>query len=145
MSFLRMFPLSEFLLFQAALFPSTSFFLKMPSLKLGEDLHLWPNKRSIICYREFFLQMCLPCTVFSHFYFPRYVIEDGSPYMRSGKQNTSSTSGRGNKGESRDVVDDLGDDVWNFMSFCKKDFVKDSIPDQQLSLQDLTIRYKGEL
>lgn len=29
------------------------------------------------------------------------------------------------------------------MSFCKKDFVKDSIPDQQLSLQDLTVRYKG--
>uniref|UniRef100_A0A3Q1JIH6 Putative ATP-dependent RNA helicase DHX57 n=1 Tax=Anabas testudineus TaxID=64144 RepID=A0A3Q1JIH6_ANATE len=72
-----------------------------------------------------------------------YVIEDGSPYMRSGKHNMSSTSGRGNKGEPRDVVDDLGDDVWNFMSFCKKDLVKDSIPDQQLSLQDLTVRYKG--
>lgn len=43
------------------------------------------------------------------------------------------------------MVDDLGDDMWNFMSFCKKDFVKDSIPDQQLSLQDLTVRYKGEL
>lgn len=43
------------------------------------------------------------------------------------------------------MVDDLGDDVWNFMSFYKKDFVKDSIPDQQLSLQDLTVRYKGEL
>lgn len=68
-----------------------------------------------------------------------YVIEDGSPYMRSGKQNPSSTSGRGGK---RDVVDDLGDDVWNFMSFCKKDFVKDSIPDQQLGLQELTLRYK---
>ncbi|XP_040886321.1 putative ATP-dependent RNA helicase DHX57 [Toxotes jaculatrix] len=71
-----------------------------------------------------------------------YVIEDGSPYMRSGKQNASSTGGRSNKGNARDMVDDLGDDVWNFMSFCKKDFVKDSIPDQQLSLQDLTIRYK---
>lgn len=71
-----------------------------------------------------------------------YVIEDGSPYMRSGKQNSSSTSGRGSKGVTRDVVDDLGDDVWNFMSFCKKDFVKDSIPDQQLGLQELTMRYK---
>ncbi|XP_034719947.1 putative ATP-dependent RNA helicase DHX57 isoform X1 [Etheostoma cragini] len=70
----------------------------------------------------------------------RYVIEDGSPYMRSGKQNLSSTSGRGR--EQRDMVDDLGDDMWNFMSLCKKDFVKDSIPDQQLSLQDLTVRYK---
>ncbi|XP_022604934.1 putative ATP-dependent RNA helicase DHX57 [Seriola dumerili] len=71
-----------------------------------------------------------------------YVIEDGSPYMRSGKQNLSSTGGRTSKGEPRDMVDDLGDDMWNFMSFCKKDFVKDSIPDQQLSLQDLTVRYK---
>lgn len=41
------------------------------------------------------------------------------------------------------MVDDLSDDVWNFMSFCKKDFVKDSVPDQQLNLQELTIRYKG--
>lgn len=71
-----------------------------------------------------------------------YVIEDGSPYMRSGKQNSSSTSGRGSKGGSRDLVDDLGDDMWNFMSFCKKDFVKDSVPDQQLSFQELTVRYK---
>uniref|UniRef100_A0A3P9JZU0 Putative ATP-dependent RNA helicase DHX57 n=1 Tax=Oryzias latipes TaxID=8090 RepID=A0A3P9JZU0_ORYLA len=71
-----------------------------------------------------------------------YVIEDGSPYMRSGKQNTSSATGKAAKGERRDVVDDLGEDVWNFMSLCKKDFVKDSIPDQQLSLQELTVRYK---
>lgn len=42
-------------------------------------------------------------------------------------------------------MEDLGDDVWNFMSFCKKDFVKDSVPDKQLSLQELTLRYKGEL
>ncbi|XP_074554352.1 putative ATP-dependent RNA helicase DHX57 [Halichoeres trimaculatus] len=72
----------------------------------------------------------------------RYVMEDGSPYQRSGKQNSSSTSGRGAKPDPRDMVDDLGDDVWNFMSFCKKDFVKDSVPDQQLSLQELTLRYK---
>ncbi|XP_026182398.1 putative ATP-dependent RNA helicase DHX57 [Mastacembelus armatus] len=71
-----------------------------------------------------------------------YVIEDGSPYMRSGKHSSSSISGRGHNGEPRDVVGDLGDDMWNFMSFCKKDFVKDSIPDQQLSLQELIIRYK---
>uniref|UniRef100_A0A671WJV1 Putative ATP-dependent RNA helicase DHX57 n=1 Tax=Sparus aurata TaxID=8175 RepID=A0A671WJV1_SPAAU len=74
----------------------------------------------------------------------RYVIEDGSPYMRSGKQNSSSTSGRGGRVESRDLVDDLGDDMWNFMSFCKKDFIKDSVPDQQLGLHELTVRYKGE-
>ncbi|XP_034019242.1 putative ATP-dependent RNA helicase DHX57 isoform X2 [Thalassophryne amazonica] len=71
-----------------------------------------------------------------------YVIEDGSPYMRSGKRNSSSMSGRGSKGMPRNVVDDLDDEMWNFMSFCKKDFIKDSIPDQQLSLEDLKIRYK---
>ncbi|XP_011611798.2 putative ATP-dependent RNA helicase DHX57 isoform X2 [Takifugu rubripes] len=70
-----------------------------------------------------------------------YVLEDGSPYMRSGKPAVSSTSGRGTTG-AREVVEDLGDDLWNFMSFCNKDFVKDSIPDKQLSLQELTLRYK---
>lgn len=63
--------------------------------------------------------------------------------MRSGKQNAPATSGRGTTA-TRDVVEDLGDDMWNFMSFCKKDFVKDSVPDKQLSLQELTLRYKGE-
>ncbi|TNM91248.1 hypothetical protein fugu_019628 [Takifugu bimaculatus] len=70
-----------------------------------------------------------------------YVLEDGSPYMRSGKPAVSSTCGRGTTG-AREVVEDLGDDLWNFMSFCNKDFVKDSIPDKQLSLQELTLRYK---
>lgn len=70
-------------------------------------------------------------------------MEDCSPYMRTGKQNLSAARGRGTMG-TRDVVEDLSDDVWNFMSFCKKDFVKDSVPDQQLSLQELTLRYRGE-
>uniref|UniRef100_H3DMF3 Putative ATP-dependent RNA helicase DHX57 n=1 Tax=Tetraodon nigroviridis TaxID=99883 RepID=H3DMF3_TETNG len=70
-----------------------------------------------------------------------YVMEDGSPYARTGKQNPPAASGRGTPG-TRDAVEDLGDDVWNFMSFCKKDFVKDSVPDMQLSLQELTLRYK---
>lgn len=78
------------------------------------------------------------------FSFCSYVMEDGSPYARTGKQNPPAASGRGTPG-TRDAVEDLGDDVWNFMSFCKKDFVKDSVPDMQLSLQELTLRYKGEL
>ncbi|XP_061770530.1 putative ATP-dependent RNA helicase DHX57 [Nerophis ophidion] len=69
----------------------------------------------------------------------RYTIEDGSPYLRSGKQNFA--SGQGRKGEPKNVVDTLGDDVWNFMSFSNNEFVKDSVPDQQLSLQQLVIRY----
>uniref|UniRef100_A0A672GX55 Putative ATP-dependent RNA helicase DHX57 n=1 Tax=Salarias fasciatus TaxID=181472 RepID=A0A672GX55_SALFA len=72
----------------------------------------------------------------------RYVIEDGSPYMRSGKPSSSSTSGRGGRSDPRDVAEDLDDDGWNFTSFCKKDFVKDTVPDQQLSLQELSVRYK---
>ena len=43
-------------------------------------------------------------------------------------------------------MDNLGDDMWklNYMGLQKKDFVKDSIPDQQLSLPELSIRFKGE-
>lgn len=63
--------------------------------------------------------------------------------MRSGKQSSSS-GGRGGRGGAKDPVDNLGDDMWNYMSFQKKDFVKDSIPDQQLSLPELSIRFKGE-
>nr|XP_019948030.1 PREDICTED: putative ATP-dependent RNA helicase DHX57 [Paralichthys olivaceus] len=70
-----------------------------------------------------------------------YVMEDGSPYMRSKKHKMSFMGERSNV-EPRDMVDDLGDDMWNFADFCNKDFVNDRIPDQQLSLQDLTIRYK---
>jgi hypothetical protein len=74
------------------------------------------------------------------------VIEDGSPYMRSGKQGSGGRGGGGGggKGGSKGVVDDQGDDQWSFSSLCKKDFVKDSIPDQQLGLAELTIRFKGQ-
>ncbi|KAI1894656.1 hypothetical protein AGOR_G00118010, partial [Albula goreensis] len=68
----------------------------------------------------------------------KYVIEDGSPYMRSGKQGPPAKGGS----SRRPTVDELEEDVWSFMSFQKKDFVKDSIPDQQLTLQELTVRYK---
>ncbi|MBN3305976.1 DHX57 helicase, partial [Amia calva] len=68
----------------------------------------------------------------------RYIIEDGSPYMRSGKQGSQF-----NKGNSlRNPVEQLEDDMWSFMHLQKRDFVKDSIPDQQLTLQQLTIRFK---
>lgn len=67
-------------------------------------------------------------------------MEDGSPYARSGKPGPQS----GIKTSSGNPVDQLGDDMWSFMSFQKKDFVKDSVPDQQLNLQELAVRYKGE-
>ncbi|KAM9835767.1 putative ATP-dependent RNA helicase DHX57 [Aulostomus maculatus] len=70
----------------------------------------------------------------------RYVIEDGSPYARSGKQNP--TRSQGGKMQPRVIAEDPRDDEWNFGSFCRKDFVKDSVPDMQLSLQELSVRYK---
>ncbi|XP_050981383.1 putative ATP-dependent RNA helicase DHX57 [Labeo rohita] len=73
----------------------------------------------------------------------RYVIEDGSPYRRSAKQNRPSGQG-GTAGKGRAPVEDFDDDCsWSFTSFVKKDSVKDSIPDQQLSQQDLTVRYSN--
>ncbi|XP_077399791.1 putative ATP-dependent RNA helicase DHX57 [Vanacampus margaritifer] len=83
---------------------------------------------------QFFLEDAISLT--------RYVIEDGSPYMRSRRENSSSVRRHGGRGEPKDFVDTLGDDMWNFMSFTKKDFVKNSVPDQQLSLQELTVRFK---
>uniref|UniRef100_A0AAR2JMS0 Putative ATP-dependent RNA helicase DHX57 n=1 Tax=Pygocentrus nattereri TaxID=42514 RepID=A0AAR2JMS0_PYGNA len=62
----------------------------------------------------------------------RYVIEDGSPYRRSAKQNGPSNQ-RGKAGKGRPVEDMNDDDGWSFTSFMRKDAVKDSIPDQQLS------------
>ncbi|XP_021336395.2 putative ATP-dependent RNA helicase DHX57 isoform X1 [Danio rerio] len=73
----------------------------------------------------------------------RYVIEDGSPYRRSTKLNRSSGPG-GTTGKGRALVEDFDDDGgWSFTSFRNKESVKDSVPDQQLSQQDLTVRYSN--
>ncbi|MFT7806120.1 putative ATP-dependent RNA helicase DHX57 [Arapaima gigas] len=79
---------------------------------------------------QFFLEDAITMT--------RYVMEDGSPYARSGKRGTQPEKRAGGS----NPVDELGEDVWSFLSFQKKDFVKDSIPDQQLTLQELSVRYK---
>ncbi|XP_051946382.1 putative ATP-dependent RNA helicase DHX57 [Xyrauchen texanus] len=75
----------------------------------------------------------------------RYVLEDGSLYRRSKKQSgPANQSGRPGKG--RALVEDYDDDIvdgWSFGSLMKKDSVKDSVPDQQLSLQELTVRYSN--
>ncbi|KAJ8248547.1 hypothetical protein GJAV_G00243170 [Gymnothorax javanicus] len=85
---------------------------------------------------KFFLEDAIAMT--------KYVMEDGSPYMRSAKQGPPGKQGPSGKREpcSSGIVDQLEEDVWSFMSFQKKDFVRDSIPDQQLTLQELTVRYK---
>lgn len=51
-------------------------------------------------------------------------MEDGSQFMRKGKQH-------------------FDDDVWDCTSFYKVE-INVSIPDQQLSLKELRLRYKGE-
>ncbi|MGH0141482.1 UNVERIFIED_CONTAM: hypothetical protein FKN15_021449 [Acipenser sinensis] len=81
-----------------------------------------PGKNGLMCFGSFL-----------------YVIEDGSPYMRSGKQGNHTSKGKSN----RNAVEQLEDDMWSFMHFQKDEFVKDSIPDQQLTIQQMTVRYKG--
>ncbi|XP_062852222.1 putative ATP-dependent RNA helicase DHX57 [Trichomycterus rosablanca] len=79
---------------------------------------------------QFFLEDAIAMT--------RYVIEDGSPYRRSAKQNGPSNQ---KAAKARPAVEELDDDSWSFGSFVNKGAVKDSIPDQQLGVQELTLRY----
>ncbi|KAF5910256.1 putative ATP-dependent RNA helicase DHX57 [Clarias magur] len=72
----------------------------------------------------------------------RYVIEDRSPYRRSAKQNGPSGQRAGKvQPAMMNLDDDDEEDGWSFNSFAKKDTVKDSIPDQQLGVKELTLRY----
>ncbi|KAG5266286.1 hypothetical protein AALO_G00229290 [Alosa alosa] len=84
---------------------------------------------------QFFLEDALAKT--------RFVLEDGSPYRLSSKPGgQSSRGGAGSKG--RAPLDDTeDDDGWSFGSFARKDAVKDTIPDEQLSFSDLQVRYKS--
>ncbi|GAA6065157.1 putative ATP-dependent RNA helicase DHX57, partial [Tachysurus ichikawai] len=81
---------------------------------------------------QFFLEDAIAMT--------RYVIEDRSPYRRMAKQN-GPPSQRAGKAHPGVMNMDDDEDGWSFTSFVKKDTVKDSIPDQQLSVQELTLRY----
>lgn len=72
----------------------------------------------------------------------RYVIEDRSPYQRSAKQNGPPNQRAGKAQPAVMNMDD--DDGWSFNVFLKKDTVKDSIPDQQLNVHELTLRYPSK-
>lgn len=72
----------------------------------------------------------------------RYVIEDRSPYRRMAKQNGPLNRRAGKTQPAVMNMDD--DDGWSFSSFTNKDAVKDSIPDQQLNLQELILRYPSK-
>lgn len=73
----------------------------------------------------------------------RYVIDDRSPFRRMARQNGPSSQKAG-KAQAAVINVDDDDNGWSFSSFVKKDTIKDSIPDQQLSVQELTLRYPGK-
>ncbi|XP_028844467.1 putative ATP-dependent RNA helicase DHX57 [Denticeps clupeoides] len=70
----------------------------------------------------------------------RYVLEDCSPYRRSVKSNEQPSS-KGQPQKRQDLAEDVTDYGWSFSSFVRKDSVSDSVTDQKLSFQDLTVRY----
>lgn len=69
------------------------------------------------------------------------MIEDHSPYRRLAKQNGTPNQ---RAGKTQSAVMNMDDDGWSFSSFVRKDAVKDSIPDQQLGVQELTLRYPSK-
>lgn len=75
----------------------------------------------------------------------RYVIEDHSPYRKLAKQNGPYNQKAGKAQSAVMNMDDDDDHGWSFSSFVKNDAVKDSIPDQQLGVQELTLRYPSKM
>ncbi|KAI5606345.1 putative ATP-dependent RNA helicase DHX57 isoform X1, partial [Silurus asotus] len=71
----------------------------------------------------------------------RYVIEDRSPYRRTTKQNGRPNQRPGKAHSAVMNIDDDDDGSWSFSSLVRKDSVKDSVPDQQLGVQEFTLRY----
>lgn len=75
-------------------------------------------------------------------FFPcRYVLQDGSPYMRSMKQIAKEKlKARHNRTALEEVEEDLR---LSLHLQDEEESVKDAIPDQQLDFKQLLIRYKG--
>lgn len=82
---------------------------------------------------QFFLEDALAVT--------RYVLQDGSPYMRSMKQIAKEKlKARHNRTAQEEVEEDLR---LSLHLQDEEESVKDTIPDQQLDFKQLLIRYKG--
>ncbi|XP_056423434.1 putative ATP-dependent RNA helicase DHX57 isoform X2 [Hyla sarda] len=74
----------------------------------------------------------------------RYVLEDGSPYHRSSKHSYTQESFKGKQGKSYgEVLEELEQDIHSSLKLQDTRAVKDSIPDQQLSFRELSVRYSG--
>ncbi|XP_061481562.1 putative ATP-dependent RNA helicase DHX57 [Rhineura floridana] len=79
---------------------------------------------------QFFLEDAIAVT--------RYVLEHGSPYQRRGKQDS------GKKARHlRTAAEEVEEDLKRAGLVQNTVIVKDSVPDQQLTFQQLLIRYKG--
>uniref|UniRef100_A0A8C0LEF3 Putative ATP-dependent RNA helicase DHX57 n=1 Tax=Canis lupus dingo TaxID=286419 RepID=A0A8C0LEF3_CANLU len=72
--------------------------------------------------------------------FLRYVLQDGSPYMRSMKQMTKEKL---KARRSRTAFEEVEEDLRLSLHLQHQDSVKDAVPDQQLDFKQLLARYKG--
>ncbi|XP_016074425.1 PREDICTED: putative ATP-dependent RNA helicase DHX57 isoform X1 [Miniopterus natalensis] len=81
---------------------------------------------------QFFLEDAIAMT--------RYVLQDGSPYMRSMKQmSKEKLKARRN----RTAFEEVEEDLRLSLHLQDQDSVKDAVPDQQLEFKQLLARYKG--
>ncbi|XP_069881522.1 putative ATP-dependent RNA helicase DHX57 isoform X2 [Dipodomys merriami] len=81
---------------------------------------------------QFFLEDAIAVT--------RYVLQDGSPYMRSMKQiSKEKLKARRN----RTALEEVEEDLRLSLHLHDEDSVKDAVPDQQLDFKQLLARYKG--
>ncbi|XP_076990146.1 putative ATP-dependent RNA helicase DHX57 isoform X2 [Tamandua tetradactyla] len=81
---------------------------------------------------QFFLEDAITVT--------RYVLQDGSPYMRSMKQiSKEKLKAR----RSRTAFEEVEEDLRLSLHLQDQESVKDSVPDQQLDFKQLLARYKG--
>ncbi|XP_076990147.1 putative ATP-dependent RNA helicase DHX57 isoform X3 [Tamandua tetradactyla] len=83
---------------------------------------------------QFFLEDAITVT--------RYVLQDGSPYMRSMKQiSKEKLKAR----RSRTAFEEVEEDLRLSLHLQDQESVKDSVPDQQLDFKQLLARYKGAI
>ncbi|XP_027628805.1 putative ATP-dependent RNA helicase DHX57 [Tupaia chinensis] len=81
---------------------------------------------------QFFLEDAIALT--------RYVLQDGSPYVRSMKQiSKEKLKARRN----RTAFEEVEEDLRLSLHFEDQESVKDAVPDQQLDFKQLLARYKG--
>ncbi|XP_051033816.1 putative ATP-dependent RNA helicase DHX57 isoform X2 [Phodopus roborovskii] len=81
---------------------------------------------------QFFLEDAIAVT--------RYVLQDGSPYMRSMKQIAKEKL---KARHNRTAFEEVEEDLRLSLHLQDEDSIKDTIPDQQLDFKQLLTRYKG--